>query len=69
MRIELSENGQVIWMRDTKTTEGVACRNYVKDGTQLKIITALEDALSQANGELLCSDHAYSVANVGASTA
>lgn len=69
MRIEISEGGEVIWMRDTKTLEGLACTNYAKDGTQQKIITALEDALSQAKGELLCSNHTDSVANVGASTA
>ena len=68
MRTEISENGQVIWMRDTKTLEGLACTNYAKDGTQQRIITVLEDALNQANGELLCSDHADSMANVGAST-
>ncbi len=56
-------------MRDTKTLEGLACTSYAKDGTQQKIITALEDALSQAKGELLCSNYTDSVANVGASTA
>lgn len=63
MRIEISENGAVIWMRDTKTLEGLACTNYAKDGTQQKIITALEDALVQSKGELLCWDNGDGVAN------
>lgn len=57
MKIAIEQNGKVIWMRDTTTLEGVACTNYVKDGTQQRIITALEDALAQAKGELLCWDN------------
>ncbi|BFT80925.1 hypothetical protein GVv1_17170 [Enterobacter pseudoroggenkampii] len=64
MRIEISENGQVIWMRDTKTLEGLACTSYVKDGTQLRIITALEGALVQAKGEHLCWDNTDAVTDV-----
>lgn len=52
MKVSIIEDGQVIWMRDTKTHEGLACTNYVKDGTQQRIIAALVEALEQANGQL-----------------
>ena len=65
MRIEISEHGQVIWIRDTRTHEGLACTHYAKDGTQQRIIAALEDALNQASAELLYSDLAHSVENAG----
>jgi hypothetical protein len=32
----------------------MASLGYLKDGTQQKIIAALEDALNQAKGERLC---------------
>ncbi|BCT19804.1 TPA: Rrf2 family transcriptional regulator [Enterobacter asburiae] len=56
MKVNVEQNGETIWMRDNETFEGIACTSYVKDGTQQKIITALEDALNQAKGELLCWD-------------
>ena len=52
MIVSIIEDGQVIWMRDTKTLEGLACTNYVKDGIQQRVIAALVDALEQANGQL-----------------
>lgn len=51
MRIIVEHNGEAIWMRDNGTGEGIACTEYIKDGTQQKIITALEEALQQAEGE------------------
>ncbi|HEE0042150.1 TPA: Rrf2 family transcriptional regulator [Citrobacter freundii] len=57
MNVSVIEGGDVIWMRDSETLEGIACTSYVKDGTQQKIITALEDALNQAKGEQLCWDN------------
>lgn len=39
-----------------KVSQGVACTKYVSDGTQLKIIDALDKATAQANGELSISD-------------
>lgn len=47
----------------------MASLGHLKDGTQQKIITALEGALNQAKGELLCSDDADSMANIGTSAA
>jgi len=64
MKVELSENGEALWMRDSVTLEGIASRGYLKDGTQQKIIAALEDALFQAKGELLCWDDSNAVTDV-----
>lgn len=57
MEVSIIENGEVIWMRNAITTEGVACTNYLKDGTQQKIIAALEEALFQAKGQLKISNN------------
>lgn len=56
MKVSIEKNGQVIWCRDSETLEGMASLGYLKDGTQQKIITALEDALFQAKGQLLLPD-------------
>ncbi|KOR02489.1 Rrf2 family transcriptional regulator [Pluralibacter gergoviae] len=56
MRVAIEVSGEVIWFRDSSTLEGMACKSYVKDGTQQKIISALEDALTQARGESFLSD-------------
>ncbi|MCK6925395.1 Rrf2 family transcriptional regulator [Enterobacter roggenkampii] len=69
MKVEIKNGGEVIWARDSNSLEGIASRGYLKDGTQQKIITALEDALSQAKGELLCSDDADAMTNIGTSAA
>lgn len=69
MRVEIKNGGEVIWTRDSNSLEGMASLGYLKDGTQQKIITALEGALHQAKGELLCSDDADSMANIGTSAA
>jgi hypothetical protein len=52
VKVEISESGSVIWMRDSVNTEGILSTGYVKDGTQQKIIAALEEALFQAKGQL-----------------
>ncbi|CAM8223340.1 Rrf2 family transcriptional regulator [Klebsiella michiganensis] len=54
MKVAIEVNGEVIWYRDSETLEGMASLGYLKDGTQQKIIAALEDALNQAKGEHLC---------------
>jgi hypothetical protein len=54
MKVAIEVNGEVIWYRDSETLEGMASLGYLKDGTQQKIIAALEDALNQAKGERLC---------------
>lgn len=54
MKVAIEVNGEVIWYRDSETLEGMASLGYLKDGTQQKIIAALEDALNQAKGEQLC---------------
>lgn len=56
MKVAIIENQETIWMRDAITQNGVASIGYLKDGTQQKIIAALEDALLQAKGQLMLSD-------------
>ncbi|BBK13558.1 MULTISPECIES: immunoglobulin domain-containing family protein [Klebsiella] len=57
MKVAIEVNGEVIWFRNGETLEGMACTSYVKDGTQQKIITALDDALTQAKSEMLVFDN------------
>ncbi|MEI2606142.1 Rrf2 family transcriptional regulator [Erwinia aphidicola] len=54
MKVAITEMEQCLWMRDGSTGEGIASKGYIKDGTQEKIIAALEEALLQAKSELLC---------------
>lgn len=56
MKVIVEHEGAAIWERDTESNQGIACASYKKDGIQEKIITALEGALEQANGELLCGN-------------
>lgn len=66
LRVTVSDKDDVLWMRDSATLEGIASRGYLKDGTQQKIIAALEHALGQARGELLCWNNTDGMADVGA---
>ncbi|MGQ4629700.1 Rrf2 family transcriptional regulator [Raoultella ornithinolytica] len=56
MKVAIEVNGEVIWFRNSETLEGMASLGYLKDGTQQKIIAALDGALTQAIGEALSSD-------------
>lgn len=56
MKVSIESNGEVIWYIDTDKREGMTSRGYIADGTQKQIISALEGALHQANGEMLCGD-------------
>ncbi|MEN4910792.1 Rrf2 family transcriptional regulator [Erwinia amylovora] len=56
MRVTLTDGKENIWFRDTEKREGMASLLYLKDGTQQKIIAALEGALAQARAEYLCSN-------------
>lgn len=69
MKVVISEKNNIVWMRNSTTQEGVASQDYLKDGTQQNIITALEDALLQAKSEMLCRDNGDGVADACASTA
>ncbi|WP_432692866.1 Rrf2 family transcriptional regulator [Morganella morganii] len=57
MKVVIEVGGVVIWFRDEEKKEGMASAGYIKDGTQQKIISALESALKQAKGEQLCWDN------------
>lgn len=58
MKVVIETPEGIIWMRDADAGEGIASTGYVRDGTQQKIIAALEEALFQAKGEALCWDNA-----------
>ncbi|EKN4700419.1 Rrf2 family transcriptional regulator [Yersinia ruckeri] len=58
MEINCIEGGRIIWMRNLVTSEGMTSNSYLKDGTQEKIIAALEEALLQAKGEQSCRNNA-----------
>ncbi len=57
MKVAIEVNGEVIWYRDSDKQEGMASLGYLKDGTQQKIIAALEEALFQAKGQMLLPDY------------
>ncbi len=59
--------GEIIWERDE--SGGLACRAYVEDGTQARIIGALRGALEQAEFEFSASsDVADRVLDVGSTS-
>lgn len=57
MKVAIEVNGEVIWYRDSDKQEGMASLGYLRDGTQQKIIAALEEALFQAKGQMLLPDY------------
>ncbi|HBY8127221.1 Rrf2 family transcriptional regulator [Klebsiella pneumoniae] len=57
MKVAIEVNGEVIWYRDIDKQEGMASLGYLKDGTQQKIIAALDEALFQAKGQMLLPDY------------
>lgn len=56
MKVAIEVNGEVIWYRDSDKQEGMASVGYLRDGTQQKIIAALEEPLFQAKGQLNLPD-------------
>ncbi|ELB6047226.1 Rrf2 family transcriptional regulator [Salmonella enterica] len=66
LKVTVSDKDDALWMRNSATLEGISSRGYLKDGTQQKIIAALEHALGQARGELLCWNNTDGVPDVGA---
>lgn len=57
MKVSIESKGEVIWYRDAETLENMISTSYIKDGTQQKIIAALEEALFQAKGQMFLTDH------------
>ena len=57
MKVAIEVIGEGIWDRDSDKKEGGASLGYLKDGTQQKIIAALEEALFQAKGQMLLPDY------------
>ena len=53
MIVQVIENNEVIWEYGEcdGIMKGIACTSYIADGTQQKIIDALNTALDQAVGE------------------
>lgn len=54
LKVTISDKDDVLWMRDNSNQEGIMSLGYLKDGTQQRIIAALEDALFQAKGQVSC---------------
>ena len=67
MLVKVYKSGSHIWSYGNG--QGVACKGYLKDGTQLNIIKSLEMALEQARVELACCNDADRVSDVCTSTA
>ncbi len=69
MKVIIEAPEGIIWMRNADTGEGLASKGYIKDGTQQKIIAALEEALAQAKDEALCWDNVNGMPNSGSPSA
>lgn len=46
------DTGALIWSHTADPAAGFTAENYLRDGTQQKIIAALVDALAEARGQL-----------------
>ena len=57
MKVSIEVDGKTIWYRDEDKLEGMMSTGYIKDGTQEKIIAALESALFQAKGQMQLADN------------
>ncbi|EPP7629126.1 Rrf2 family transcriptional regulator [Providencia rettgeri] len=57
MKVSIEVDGKTIWYRDEEKLEGMMSTGYIKDGTQEKIIAALENALFQAKGQMQLADN------------
>lgn len=57
MKVSIEVDGKTIWYRDEEKLEGMMSTGYIKDGTQEKIIAALESALFQAKGQMQLADN------------
>lgn len=61
MEVSIRDGANILWARGPQG--GVASTNYLSDGTQLEIITALRTALRQAEAELGSPHHLKGMAN------
>jgi hypothetical protein len=51
--VVLAADGSAIWERDTQRNSGFASTDYLADGTQERIASALSEALAEAQGQML----------------
>ncbi|MGP2733843.1 Rrf2 family transcriptional regulator [Serratia bockelmannii] len=51
MKVTIETPEGIVWMCNIETGEGMTSTGYVKDGTQQKIVAALEEAIFQAKGQ------------------
>jgi len=69
MKVQIVDgSGGVIWSRGREDQSFFTSRAYAQDGTLSEIISALEDALEQAKGELLTWHDSDVVLNTGATS-
>lgn len=52
----LNDSGEILWSYDHQVREGFTSTQYLKDGTQNQIVTALEMAHQQATGEQVLAE-------------
>ena len=54
--VQYLEGGQVIWLRGREkgVPVGQSCTTYAQDGTLQKVKAALQEALIEVEGQLLC---------------
>ncbi|EOQ50823.1 hypothetical protein WC7_01687 [Citrobacter sp. KTE151] len=65
MKVEcLDDNDQLLWSYDTTNQQNITDMCFLKDGTQQTIITALENACTQAKGQILLSDDVNGVSDI-----
>ena len=65
------DTGSLIWSRTADPASGFTAENYLRDGTQQKIIAALVDALAEARGQLgsVTLNVVDAISNVGVAAA
>ncbi|AUT46997.1 hypothetical protein C2U31_13955 [Achromobacter sp. AONIH1] len=63
------DQGNDIWSRWSRDGQsgGLACRSYISDGTQARIIDALANALQQARLESSCLQNLDAMSDIRAS--
>jgi hypothetical protein len=63
LTVQIIDSGRLIWERNEEG--GIACSRYLVDGTQVRIIEALKEALVQSEAELLLLDVGDGVSDIG----
>ncbi|MBV4366298.1 hypothetical protein [Erwinia phyllosphaerae] len=68
MKVVITVEGKEIWARDILSQENLTSLSYLKDGTQQKIIAALEESLTQARAQEKLSYNVNGIADISSMT-